>query len=63
MAGFGCPPRFHLFRYLDEQSYRYNNRNMSDFERFKMAASQVVGKRLTWDRLTGNLADEETWFN
>jgi len=36
---------------------------MSDFERFKMAASQVVGKRLTWDRLTGNLADEETWFN
>jgi len=54
---------FHLFRYLDEQSYRYNNRKMSDFERFKMAASQVVGKRLTWDRLTGNLADEETWFN
>jgi transposase-like protein len=54
---------FHLFRYLDEQSYRYNNRKLSDFDRFKMAASQIVGRRLTWDLLTGNLADEQTWFN
>jgi len=54
---------FHLFRYLDEQTYRYNNRKLTDFERFEMAASQIFGKRLTWDRLTGNLADEETWFN
>jgi transposase-like protein len=54
---------FHLFRYLDEQAYRFNNRKLNDFDRFKMAASQFVGKRLTWDRLTGNLADEETWFN
>jgi transposase-like protein len=54
---------FHLFRYLDEQTYRYNNRKLSEFDRFKIAASQLVGKRLTWDRLTGNLADEETWFN
>ena len=37
---------FHLFRYLDEQAYRYNNRkDMNDFDRFKLAASQMVGKR------------------
>jgi hypothetical protein len=45
---------FHLFRYLDEQAYRYNNRKeMTDFDRFKMAASQIVGKRLTWNEATG----------
>jgi transposase-like protein len=55
---------FHLFRYLDEQAFRYNNRkDMNDYDRFKLAMSQIVGKRLTWDRLTGNLADERTWFN
>jgi len=31
---------FHLFRYLDEQSFRYNNRmNMDDATRFSMALS------------------------
>ncbi len=44
---------FHLFRYLDEQAYRFNNRKVEDFDRFKMAASQIFGKRLTWDNLTG----------
>jgi transposase-like protein len=45
---------FHLFRYLDEQSFRYNNRkNMNDFDRFKLALSQVTGKRLTYEHLTG----------
>src|SRR6202140_87294 len=44
---------FHLFRYLDEQSYRFNNRKMTDSERFSEAVSNVVGKRLTWDQLTG----------
>jgi hypothetical protein len=35
---------FHLFRYIDEQAFRYNNReDMNDFDRFKLAASQVVG--------------------
>jgi len=42
---------FHLFRYLDEQSYRYNNRkDMDDFNRFKLAAAQMVGKRLDLER-------------
>jgi transposase-like protein len=52
---------FHLFRYLDEQAYRYNNRKeMDDFDRFKLACSQIVGKRLTWDNLTGKQADGQT---
>jgi len=28
---------FHLFRYLDEQAYRFNNRKMTDAERFDAA--------------------------
>jgi transposase-like protein len=45
---------FHLDRYLDEQCFRYNNRNnMDDSARFTKALSQVAGKRLTWNELTG----------
>jgi transposase-like protein len=55
---------FHLFRYLDEQAYRYNNRSdMNDFDRFKLAVSQIVGKRLTWDEVTGKQADGKTSVN
>ncbi len=50
---------FHLFRYLDEQSFRYNNRkNMNDADRFSLALSQVAGKRLTYAEVTGKV--EET---
>jgi transposase-like protein len=45
---------FHLFRYLDEQTFRYNNRQgMNDGDRFDVAVRQIVGKRLTFDQLTG----------
>jgi len=44
---------FHLFRYLDEQAYRYNNRQLTDSERFSMAVAGIVGKRVTFDQLTG----------
>ncbi len=45
---------FHLFRYLDEQMFRYNNRkNMNDAQRFDLAVTQIVGKRLTFAELTG----------
>ncbi len=45
---------FHLFRYLDEQSFRYNNRlDMDDSDRFIAVMKQVVGKRLTYRELTG----------
>ena len=45
---------FHLFRYLDEQAYRYNHRkDMNDGDRFSRAVSQIAGKRLTFDEVTG----------
>lgn len=49
---------FHLFRYLDEQAFRYNNRAtkdnpLNDGHRFEMAMSQIVGKRLTLAEVTG----------
>jgi transposase-like protein len=45
---------FHLFRYLDEQSFRYNNRkNMNDQARFEAAMRNVAGKRLTYNELIG----------
>ncbi|HLK47281.1 MAG TPA: IS1595 family transposase [Bryobacteraceae bacterium] len=43
---------FHLFRYLDEQSFRYNERHDTDAERFQKVLCSVAGKRLTWDTLT-----------
>lgn len=52
---------FHLFRYIDEQAFRYNNRkDMTDADRFSLACSQIVGKRLTYVELTGK--NEETPF-
>ena len=47
---------FHLFRYLDEQAWRYNNRKATDRDWFFKAVSQVVGKRLTHKELTGKTA-------
>ena len=45
---------FHLFRYLDEQTFRYNNRkNMNDQGRFEAVMGNVSGKRLTYADLTG----------
>jgi len=43
---------FHLFRYLDEQSFRYNERHITDQERFQLVLGSVAGKRLTWNILT-----------
>src|SRR5437660_10334998 len=44
---------FHLFRYLDEQSFRFNSRKATDADRFIQAAMSITGKRLTFDELTG----------
>ena len=55
---------FHLFRYLDEQAFRYNTRvGFEDKDRFDLAVRQIVGKRLTWDHLTGKTQDTATWAN
>ena len=49
---------FHLFRYVDEQVFRFNNRKdgsvkLNDADRFARAMSQVAGRRLTYADLTG----------
>lgn len=46
-----CEP-FHLFRYLDEQAFRFNERKDDDLGRFFKAVLGVAGKRLTWAKLT-----------
>jgi transposase-like protein len=57
---------FHLFRYVDEQAFRFNNRKdgdgevISDYARFKTALSQIVGKRLTYKALIGKEAETPT---
>jgi transposase-like protein len=44
---------FHLFRYLDEQSFRYNERKLTDAERFAKVLGAISGKRLTYARVKG----------
>jgi transposase-like protein len=51
---------FHLFRYLDEQVFRYCNRStpkrkMTDADRFDLLVRKVAGKRLTFAELTGKV--------
>lgn len=53
---------FHLFRYVDEQMFRYNNRAtrdnpLTDADRFHYALSQIVGKRLTFAEVTGKVGE------
>ena len=43
---------FHLFRYLAEQTYRYNARKLTDAMRFRRVMLAVAGKRLTYRELT-----------
>ena len=45
---------FHLFRYLDEQSFRFNERDGTDGSRFGLALKGILGKRLTYVALTGS---------
>jgi transposase-like protein len=50
---------FHLFRYVDEQAFRYNTRKddygakISDAARFAEAMSRIDSHRLTYSQLTG----------
>ena len=45
---------FHLFRYLDEESFRYNARKGADVDRFNKATRGIVGKRFTYKNLIGS---------
>jgi len=46
---------FHLFRYVDEQAFRFNARKTNDAGRFVKAVAQTTGRRLTYKKLTGKL--------
>jgi transposase-like protein len=54
---------FHLFRYVDEQAFRFNNRKdalgnkLNDSARFELALSQIAGKRLTFAEVTGKVGE------
>jgi transposase-like protein len=45
---------FHLFRYLDEQAFRFNERKATDSERFLSAVPSITGRRLTYKQLIGS---------
>jgi transposase-like protein len=47
---------FHLFRYLDEQAFRFNERTLDDAQRFSLAVTGIVGRRLTYRSLIGSQA-------
>ena len=42
----------HLFRYLDEQAFRFNEREDNDAGRFVKALANISGRRLTYKDLT-----------
>jgi hypothetical protein len=44
-----------LFRYLDEQAFRFNNRTWNDGDRFDAVVGSVVGRRLTYRELIAAL--------
>ena len=44
---------FHVFRYLDEQAFRFNHRQDNDPGRFVTALRGIIEKRVTYSELTG----------
>jgi hypothetical protein len=54
---------FHLFRYLDEQAFRFNERKDTDAGRFSKALRGIVGKGLRYAKLIGGegIHRPETW--
>src|SRR5665213_1603328 len=55
---------YHLFRYVDEQAFRFNNRlDMNDSDRFMAVMKQIVGKRLTYSELIGASAEAVASIN
>src|SRR5947207_10307377 len=50
---------FHLFRYLDEQAFRFNERKNTDAGRFLKGIIGVIGKRLEYLKLIGQQASGE----
>ena len=55
---------FHLFRYVDEQAFRFNTRlhadgeKLTDGERFGIVMDQIVGRRLMYKDLIGERPED-----
>ncbi|HEX8892194.1 MAG TPA: hypothetical protein VF783_02665 [Terriglobales bacterium] len=49
-----------MFRYENRAT---RNNPLDDFDRFKLAAAQIVGKRLDWNELTGKTTVAATCIN
>jgi transposase-like protein len=45
---------FHLFRYLDERVFTYNERNLTDLGRFSAVLGAISDRRLTYTALTAS---------
>src|SRR4029077_1927115 len=60
---------FHLFRYLDEQSFRFNERKDNDAGRFVKVVAGVIGKGLRYAKLIGKSGEDDlprtakSWFS
>lgn len=44
---------WHLFRYIDERVFTYNERKLTDLDRFLIVLGTTAGRRLTYTELTG----------
>lgn len=53
---------FHLFRYLDEETYRFNNRKDVDSGRFAGVLNAVTGRRVMYRQLTGAQTQRDESF-
>ena len=51
---------FHLFRYVDEQSFRFNGRKGKDCDRFLNVANSVSGRRLQYKQLIGESVERKS---
>jgi hypothetical protein len=54
---------FHLFRYLDEQTFRYNERKdeHGDSGRFRKVVHGCAGKRMTYKEVTGKVNNGDSF--
>ena len=57
---FNARCRESVFRYVEEQVFRFNNRCVRDGDRFKGVLSGITGKRLTYRDLIGADMDPAT---
>ena len=51
---------FHLFRYVDEQAFRFNLRKRTDAQRFTDVIDSIVGRRLTYEQLIAALGESKS---